>query len=436
MASLEAILLDFPLCDVCTARFFVQKRVELPLELLGRMVKNELFLRSALLGGEKGRKLLKSLAKSGHRASSILLERKYGVKSSREKCYICRDLLLESYQDVVAKVLRYVQVLQPEFSTFNVGVKMPRDVVEREDSITGLYQLKPTTPAKGIVVQRLRRKLKELLGKEVDVKHPDVIFVVDIENKSVAVQQRSEYLRSRYRKKGRGFPQAAWICGYCRGKKCVNCNWTGKKYRFSVSELISSLALLRYGSSEFAFHGCGREDIDALSLGAGRSFILELKSPRRREVNLVELAQEINAKSWRLIEVGSMLKVDKSDVRAMKLTAGRRLRTYRVYIKANKPISREEVAGALRKAKNISVHQRTPLRVLHRRPDKVRLKKVFSVSFVRQTSPSIFLLELKTQSGTYIKEFISSDGGRTSPSISEILNSECLCRRLVAVNEG
>jgi tRNA pseudouridine synthase 10 len=39
-------------------------------------------------------------------------------------------------------------------------------------------------------------------------------------------------------------------------------------------------------------------------------------------------------------------------------------------------------------------------------------------------APRFFLLELDTQAGTYIKEFVHGDFGRTSPSVGEILGCE------------
>ena len=43
------------------------------------------------------------------------------------------------------------------------------------------------------------------------------------------------------------------------------------------------------GGKEHFFHGMGREDIDALCLGEGRPFVLELSEPRIRDIDLDEL---------------------------------------------------------------------------------------------------------------------------------------------------
>ena len=95
--------------------------------------------------------------------------------------------------------------------------------------------------------------------------------------------------------------------------------------------------------------------------------------------------------------------------------------------------------------KNISfpltVQQRTPLRVVHRRSDLVRERKIFSAKATRVTRDNgnkyntsnhnknhdqdhYFRLELIAEAGTYIKEFVHSDQGRTVPSISSLLSCE------------
>lgn len=68
----------------------------------------------------------------------------------------------------------------------------------------------------------------------------------------------------------------------------------------------------------------------------------------------------------------------------------------------------------------LTIQQRTPIRVLHRRANTVRERQVLHMKAYR-IDDHHFRLELSTQAGTYVKEFVSGDLGRTSPSISSIL---------------
>ncbi|MDL5501640.1 MAG: tRNA pseudouridine(54/55) synthase Pus10, partial [Candidatus Methanoperedens sp.] len=67
-----------------------------------------------------------------------------------------------------------------------------------------------------------------------------------------------------------------------------------------------------------AFHGAGREDIDALMLGEGRPFIVEAKKPHKRHIDLEALESEINTKSDGKIEVQGLKFVESEAVEQLK----------------------------------------------------------------------------------------------------------------------
>jgi len=73
--------------------------------------------------------------------------------------------------------------------------------------------------------------------------------------------------------------------------------------------------------------------------------------------------------------------------------------------------------------------QRTPQRVSHRRADKVRRKRVVettTASIEKMNDGSLeCTFSLRTESGTYVKEAVHGDSGRTQPSISSMIKAEC-----------
>ena len=75
------------------------------------------------------------------------------------------------------------------------------------------------------------------------------------------------------------------------------------------------------------------------------------------------------------------------------------------------------------------IHQQTPLRVLRRRADKVRVKHVKELSY-EIIDDTHFSIRIKTEGGLYIKELISGDEGRSQPNISEILGVKAICEQL------
>jgi len=64
--------------------------------------------------------------------------------------------------------------------------------------------------------------------------------------------------------------------------------------------------------------------------------------------------------------------------------------------------------------------QLTPIRVLKHRPLMERKRNIFSLEYFLQ-DPFHFLLRLETQAGTYVKEFIHGDFGRTRPSVADLM---------------
>ncbi len=91
----------------------------------------------------------------------------------------------------------------------------------------------------------------------------------------------------------RGIPQTHWPHKNCRGKGCEECKFTGKQYSTSVEELINPLFLQYSKAEKSVFHGAGREDIDARCIGTGRPFIIELKEPKVRSLDLQRIQKEL-----------------------------------------------------------------------------------------------------------------------------------------------
>lgn len=88
---------------------------------------------------------------------------------------------------------------------------------------------------------------------------------------------------------------------------------------------------------------------------------------------------------------------------------------------AEKPLSDEDELK-LSNIRDMEISQATPVRVLHRRTSMARPRTIVSAKCTRVPgSPRFFTLRLRTQAGTYIKEFVHGDFGRTRPNVGEML---------------
>jgi len=75
------------------------------------------------------------------------------------------------------------------------------------------------------------------------------------------------------------------------------------------------------------------------------------------------------------------------------------------------------------------INQLTPQRVAHRRAIKIRKKYLYRLE-VKKLKPNLVEMLIRCQGGLYIKELIHGDEGRTSPSVSELMDTPAKCVEL------
>ena len=112
---------------------------------------------------------------------------------------------------------------------------------------------------------------------------------------------------------------------------------------------------------------------------------------------------------------------DKEAYRGMHEGSEEKEKAYTAVCWASRALAPEDLAR-LSAMRDVVVHQQTPVRVLHRRSPAVRPRTVRRVTAEGVPgAPRFFTLTLRTQAGTYIKEFVHGDFGRTRPNVGELL---------------
>jgi tRNA pseudouridine synthase 10 len=240
------------------------------------------------------------------------------------------------------------------------------------------------------------------------------------------------FLEGRYRKLVRDLPQTVFYCPDCKGhprrrRKCERCEGFGKLTRESVQELVAWVAGKAFGTRRNKFHGAGREDVDVRMLGSGRPFVLELVAPKQFDVDLAELEAEINRRNEGRLEIRGLHWTEKARVQAIKETP--HAKEYAALVEVEGELDRDRVAELL--GQRLTVVQRTPSRVAHRRADldRERWVELRSVEEV-EGRPDRFRVVLRTEHGTYVKEVLSGEGGGTRPSFASLLGVPCRCVEL------
>ena len=239
------------------------------------------------------------------------------------------------------------------------------------------------------------------------------------------------FFESRYRKLVRDLPQTIHWCHGCKGDgrlraRCTCCGGRGRLSPDSVQELISREFLPAFRARSGKFHGAGREDVDVRMLGRGRPFVYEVVGARNLDADVAALRERILASSRGRLELTPFVACRRERVTFWKET--KLAKVYRAAVQAAAPVG----AAALRAlvGRPLSVVQRTPRRVAHRRADRERARDVTVLEFAPGDEAATFLVELRCAHGTYVKEWISGDEGRTSPSLPELLGIACRCVEL------
>ena len=367
---------------------------------------------------------------SNEKRGEILKEvlRTKGEALKEGKCWVCNSIF-DNLEAWVSKALGALK--EYEFDSFLVGTKVSGMLLENEELLWEIAGASYAEPLKAELNREVGKRIEHETVKIADFERPDLVVILNLWTEKVELQVNSVFICGRYRKFKRGIPQTRWFCRECRGRGCERCNFTGKMYAESVEELISGSILAEFNGEDMILHGCGREDIDARMLGSGRPFVVEIKEPGRRKVDLRMLAEKVKEENEGKLEVTGLQYVKKEMV--AKIKNAKADKTYSVEVELKTGLKEADLRDAVTKLSGAVIEQRTPTRVLHRRADLVRKRKVHSARLVAFDAP-ISSIEIKCDGGLYIKELVSGDGGRTKPSLSALLGTEAEVKELDVVD--
>ena len=190
--------------------------------------------------------------------------------------------------------------------------------------------------------------------------------------------------------------------------------------------MISGRFLELTKGREAKFHGAGREDIDVLMLGSGRPFVLEIKEPKIRNLDLAKIEKEVNEINEGKTAYHNLKLCERPRKAEIKQSSPDTYKVYNAIVKCDEAFDEDKLEEL---TKLNEINQQTPLRVLRRRTDMVRVKHVLDLSY-EIIDDRTFSMRIKTEGGLYIKELISGDEGRSNPNVSEILGVNAICEQL------
>ena len=409
--------------------------------------------------GRKFSNAIESSKADGNEERGILIRKGLSLQDNNHnekeiKCETCNGIIEKIKENIengniLERIKGKINYLNLEFDTFLIGSKIPEKILERDEWVNELLDLDVENIKKEIN-REIGKLAEKELNKEAEFDNPDIVIMVDLrkilnntkkeesndlENIKIRIQINPIFIEGRYKKLVRGIPQTKWPCRKCKGKGCSECDGSGKMYKESVEELISEIILKQTRGYEAKFHGAGREDIDVRMLGTGRPFVLEIKEPKIRKLNLEKVEKEVNKHSKGKTNYTNLKYTKRKRKAEIKVSSPDTFKVYCALVECEDNITKEQLAKIKEKLENTIINQKTPQRVAHRRADKIRHREVKELS-TKILSPNTFEMTVKTQGGLYIKELISSDDNRTKPSVSEILNMKAICNELDVIEVG
>ncbi|KAG2303392.1 hypothetical protein Bca4012_062156 [Brassica carinata] len=363
--------------------------------------------------------------------------------------------------DYAARITDLVKQEGHEFDSFGLEVSVPSTVMENESSVLlylkgkynseGWVQSEKIISVKDALKVLVLESLKASLGAKSDsssfhirltyskasdgaqgaseTTHERKKRKTDEENGSTCMSENSFqkvyepcslsvhcnkmpiFFSGRYFKYSRNVSQTRWI---------IDDERMGEA---SVEELIGGNILPACLGDSYKFHAAGREDIDVRMLGSGRPFLIEVQNARKcpSQQSLTEIEEKINNSEKKLVGVKDLKFIGSQCWAMMREGEAEKQKQYAALVWMARPLEEKDI-DSISSLKELKILQKTPVRVLHRRSPLERERTIHWMKVEKMKgSSNYFLLHLCTQAGTYIKEFVHGDLGRTSPSMGSIL---------------
>lgn len=316
--------------------------------------------------------------------------------------------IMMDYEQLITSAVESAKGI--EYESFTTSLRLPESAAKEEENVFKRDGIIGKEALKTRMGREVREKIEKISGKKMDL-NGDIVFKFDLDSGTVGIEIKPLFLLCKYRKLVRGISQTRW-----------------DKYDSSVEGFIVDAAEELYGCTNAFLHGSGREDVDVRMLGDGRICVVEIVEPRKRSVDAKMLEERVRKISQGAVELRVIRQVGNEYVWITK--EAHFDKEYEAEVEFNREID-EEMLGRITAIR--AVEQRTPLRVKHRRADMVRKKHVLNIEVCEKNEKRI-KFRIKTEAGTYIKELISGDDGRTRPSFAEAAGCTAKCTSLDVIN--
>ncbi|KAJ2743843.1 hypothetical protein GGI20_003420, partial [Coemansia sp. BCRC 34301] len=227
---------------------------------------------------------------------------------------------------------------------------------------------------------------------------------------SLVLKRAPVFVGGRYLKLDRNISQTPFFVGERRITE------------LSVSEVVGEPIKALVRCDTYNLVGSGREDADVRMLGDGRPFYVECTNPRTTFIKPEQLRaiEDQLRSSSSPVQVRRLQMIRPEDTSIIREGEEHKTKHYCALVWFASPLSQDKLAeiNAIGK-QGILLQQKTPIRVLHRRAPLTRERRLLALELL-PLEDRFYRLRLESEAGTYIKEFVHGDLGRTTPSLADM----------------
>ncbi len=415
----ERILETYPLCDHCLGRIYARLGMGLGNDERGRAIKTLLAMTNhfhAKENPEEARYRLRKLAENAGGPLAALYEKLYGEDISTKQCYVCGGKLSRRYfEELAKKAAEIIKTYNP--SNFLIGVSITPAVRARETQVLALAGIEYSESIKNEVKREVGKLVSALTGLPPGFEKPDITIIIDLETGLMTPIVAPVLLKGVYWKKARNISHTIWATR------------DGRRYPYSLEEFFTEKLVPIFEAERIVLHAAGREDVDARMLGTGRPVVVEVKVPKKRHIDREALNKALASDVVEAVITGE---ASRNTIRLYKTGATGKSKIYKALVYVDRELSKQDLLRLEEEMHERVIRQLTPKRILGRKKETLRIRRVYSVK-TRMIGKKVFEALIHSSGGLYIKELINSDEGRTEPSFSSILGAKAECIELDVV---
>ena len=363
----KSILNEYDLCDNCLGRFFIRLTHLTSARILGNQIR--------------------------HSINSRIIT----------KCYICKNIF--------SNIDLYVKMMQDtsfgyKFSTFTVGAILKQSIIERDDKLRSIFQLRGIDGIKTAITKQLGKKFVMKTKKHIDHLSPDTTFTINFKTEQCNVKTKPIFLYGRYLKDKRGLSQKEESCKDCKGRGCIFCNNHGIVSFDGVEGKVAKFLYEKFKTEQVKFTWIGGEDKTSLVMGDGRPFFAKLLSPKKRNIRL---AKKSNLNEIVIRDLRKIDHIPNGSIHFKSKT--------KILVSTKNNI----ISNKLKKLKYLT---NTPIEITD--SSRQYKKTIYNLKY-KKCSLQSFTVEIEADGGIPIKRLV--DGSDIIPNISSIMGVQCFCKK-------